>query len=81
VTYRHTLTPLEESCGVTLDDVARYLQGGAFFDNGRAWHSEAQSPALAMSVARCAFAGAEIRYAGPNSLGHSVYRIDNNNNR
>jgi hypothetical protein len=77
VTYRHTLTSLEESCGVTLESVAHYLTRGAFFDNGQAWHSEAHPPALAMSVARCAFAGAPVRFVGLNTLGHSVYRLTN----
>lgn len=76
MTYTHELTALETACGVTLENVATYLQRGAFFDNGRAWYTDCESPALAMSVARCAFGGQAVRYVGVNQFGYSVYRLD-----
>lgn len=74
--YTHTLTDIEEACGVTLEDVARELPRGGFIDEGRAFVTDAASPALAMSVARAAYAGAAVRFAGLNALGWSVYRLD-----
>jgi hypothetical protein len=68
--YTHTLTPTEEACGVTLDDVARELPRGVFRDNGRVFVvAESAGPALAASVARCAFGGAPVEYAGRSLLG------------
>lgn len=77
MTYTHELTELETACGVTLDQVATYLARGAFFDQNRAWFTNCESPALAMSVARCAFAGRPVRHVGVNEFGHSIYRLDN----
>ena len=76
MTYRHALTDLEEALGVTLEDVARELPRGAFIDEGRAYVTDVDSPALAMSVARAAFVGAAVRFAGLNALGFAVYRLD-----
>lgn len=71
--YTHTLTPLEIALRVTLEDVARELPRGLFTDNGQAFTTADVSPALAMSVARCAF-GAPARFVGLNAAGLPVYR-------
>lgn len=71
--YEHVLTDLEVECGVTLEQVQYYLPRGAFIDNGTAWVSDAPGPALAGSVARCAF-GRPATYTGQNLLGQAVYR-------
>jgi hypothetical protein len=76
MSYTHTLTPLEIACGVTLEDVARELPRGLFIDNGTAFIVAGTcGPALAGSVARCAFSGAYPTYKGMNSLGDHVYRM------
>lgn len=73
--YVHILTPLEIAFGVTLEDVARELPRGAFFDNGQAFAMDISGSALAGSVARCAF-GKPAAFAGINRLGHVVYRAE-----
>lgn len=71
-TYTHTLTELEIAYGVTLEDVARELPRGVF-RNGHAFPhfvvSPECSPALALSVARAAFAGKPVEYMGRTRLG------------
>tara|TARA_R110000782_G_scaffold186634_1_gene276846 strand:- start:3249 stop:3488 length:240 start_codon:yes stop_codon:yes gene_type:complete len=71
----HTLTELEIACGVTLEGVAYELPRGLFIDNDTAFIVSGQAgPALAGSVARCAF-GVPATYAGMNSHGDAVYRL------
>ena len=73
-TYTHTLTELEIACGVTLADVARELPRGVFRENGDTFVVSADcGPALAGSVARCAF-GAPAEYVGRTLLGHAYAR-------
>ena len=72
--YTHTLTELETACGVTLEDVARELPRGVFRQRGRSFVVDVNlSPALAGSVARCAFAGVPVEYIGTSLLGR-VYQ-------
>lgn len=75
-TYVHTLTEIETACGVTLEDVARELPRGTFRENGTVfvvyWDA---SPALASSVARCAF-GAPAEYVGKTLLGRAYRRAE-----
>lgn len=74
--YTHTLTPIERACGVTLEDVARELPRGVFRQGGQTFIvSEDAGPALAASVARCAFAGQPVTYVGRTLLGHA-YRVE-----
>jgi len=51
--YTHTLTEIEQACGVTLDDVARELPRVALRENA-AWVDGSLAPALATSTARAA---------------------------
>jgi hypothetical protein len=75
-TYTHTLTELETACGVTLDAVARELPRGVFRQNDTVFIvSENVAPALAGSVARCAFSGARVEYVGRALLGRAYSRI------
>ena len=70
--YVHTLTELETACGVTLEDVARELPRGVFREGGRRFVVSVDiGPALAASVARCAFAGEKVTYEGRTLLGHA----------
>ena len=70
-TYTHTLTDIEVACGVTLEDVARGVPRGVFRRNGE-WFvvGEDLPPALASSVARCAFGG-PVQYVGRTVLGRA----------
>lgn len=69
--YVHTLTETELACGVTLDAVARELTRGVFRENGTRFIVDPQlPPALALSVARAAFAG-RADYVGKTALGRS----------
>lgn len=70
--YSHTLTGIEAACGVTLDAVARELPRGVHRGDTFVVADDA-GPALAASVARCAFAGADVEYLGRSVLGR-VYR-------
>ena len=71
-TYTHTLTDIENACGVTLEDVARELPRGVFRKGGQTFVVSADTgPALAGSVARAAFAGAPVEYVGQTLLGHA----------
>lgn len=73
-TYTHTLTDLEGACGVTLDAVAHELPRGVFREGGSVFIvSEDAPPALAGSVARCAF-GAPAEYVGRTLLGRAYRR-------
>lgn len=73
-TYTHALTETERSCGVTLTAVAKLLPRGLFIADGNKFVLPAGTPpALALSTARCAFAGA-AEYVGHNALGQPVYR-------
>lgn len=71
--YTHTLTPVEEACGVTLEQVAEALPRGAFIVGGSKFVTPDLPPALAGSVARAAFGG-PVEFAGLNGLGLPVYR-------
>lgn len=63
--YTHSLTAIEEACGVTLDQVAEMLPKCRVFDNGTAITLPANTgPALAGSVARCAFGGKRGEFSG-----------------
>lgn len=74
-TYIHTLTELETACGVTLEDVARELPRGVFREGGDTFVvSEDAGPALAGSVARCAFGGAPVECVGRTMLGRAYRR-------
>ncbi|QKY79756.1 hypothetical protein SEA_ENGINEER_182 [Gordonia Phage Engineer] len=53
--YVHSLTEIEQACGVTLDDVARELPRVALRDNA-VWVDGKLPPALATSTARAALA-------------------------
>ena len=70
--YTHTLTETEIACGVTLDDVARELPRGVFRDGHAFPHF---GPPLASSVARAAYAGAEVEYMGRTRLGHAYRKV------
>lgn len=73
--YQHQLTDLERACGVTLEQVAVELERGVFRENDRVFVvAEAASPALASSVARCAFGGAAVEYQGKSLLGRVYAR-------
>ena len=73
--YVHTLTDIETASGVTLDAVARELPRGVFREGGETFVvSEDAAPALASSVARCAFAGAPVEYVGRTVLGRAYRR-------
>lgn len=72
-TYIHTLTDIEIACGVTLEDVARELPRGVF-RHEYFIVSEDIGPALAGSVARCAFGGATVEYVGRTTLGRAYRR-------
>lgn len=68
----HTLTELEQACGVTLADVARELPRAYMPDSLTVILPDGLAPALAGSVARAAIGTCE--YAGHNTLGLPVYR-------
>lgn len=70
--YKHTLTPIEEACGVTLEQVAD-LMAKVLVRQEKVYIPESASPALAGSVARCVFGGQEVDFLGSNALGHWVY--------
>lgn len=73
--YQHQLTDLEQACGVTLEQVAHELERGVFREGDRVFVvAESASPALASSVARCAFAGAAVEYQGKSLLGRVYAR-------
>lgn len=73
--YTHTLTDIEIACGVTLEQVQQVLPRVLLRDGGaRVVMPIHTPPALASSVARCAFSGAEAEFAGTNALGNPVYR-------
>lgn len=74
-TYIHTLSDIEIACGVTLDAVAHELTRGTFREGGATFVVSADAaPALASSVARCAFAGEPVEYVGRTLLGHAYRR-------
>ena len=68
----HTLTDLEEACGVTLKDVARELPRVYMPDSATAVLPAGLAPALAGSVARCAIG--DCVYAGLNGFDMPIYR-------
>lgn len=70
--YVHELTDIEESCGVTLEQVANELPRVAVRENGTVWVDADLPPALAGSVARAAL-GAPAEYLGMNIAGVRVY--------
>lgn len=75
-TYTHTLTDIEQACGITLEDVARELPRGCFRENGTVFIvSDDCGPALAGSVARCAF-GRPVKYLGRTLLGQAYRSAD-----
>lgn len=71
--YKHTLTPIEVACGVTLEQVATVL-AKVLVTKDKVFIPGDASPALAGSVARCAFAGAEVEFLGTNTMNHLIYR-------
>lgn len=76
-TYTHQLTEIEMMCGVTIEEVAEELPRGVFRDNGETFVVAGDlGPALAGSVARCAFAGAEVDYIGRTPLGRAYRPVD-----
>ena len=74
--YTHTLTPTEEACGVTLDDVERELSRGMFrtIDGTELFIVPNVGPALAGSVARAAFAGSPIKFSHMTPAGPAYTR-------
>ena len=77
VSAQHVITPIEAACGVTLEAVALELPRGLFIENGAAFMvSRDISPALASSVARCAFS-APVKFSHLYN-GYPVYRMDSN---
>lgn len=71
--YTHVLTEVEQACGVTIEDVARVLPQGLFIRDGAAFMlPKLTPPALAASVARCAFGGANVEFSHLSS-GYPVY--------
>lgn len=73
--YTHELTDIEVACGVTLDTVAEVLPKGAFFDSGTLFAMPANTPpALAGSVARCAFGGPVEFSHISSATGYVMYR-------
>jgi hypothetical protein len=71
-TYTHTLSEIDIACGVTLEDVARELPRGVFRGHGSVFVVARElSPALASSVARAAFAGQPVDYAGMTNIGRA----------
>jgi len=74
--YTHTLTPIEEACGVTLEDVARELSRGLFrtIDGIELFIVPDVGPALAGSVARAAFAGAPVKFSHMTPAGPAYVR-------
>ena len=74
--YTHTLTPTEEACGVTLDDVERELPRGLFrtIDGTELFITPNVGPALAGSVARAAFAGAPVKFSHMTPVGPAYAR-------
>ena len=76
-TYTHTLTEGEIACGVTLERVAEILPQGLFLSVGTYsgfMLPKLTPPALASSVARCAFAGASVEFSHLTE-GYPVYRL------
>ena len=77
-TYTHELTTLETLCGVTLEDVADILPRGLFREiDGRECFivpNDVFGPALAHSVARCAFGGTDAEYLHKSPLGYVFAR-------
>lgn len=73
-TYTHTLTEIEEACGVTLEAVAEVLPRAYVFDSAAAIMLPKDTPpALCSSTARCAFAGAEVEFSHIKK-GYPIYR-------
>ena len=76
-TYVHTLTEGEIACGVTLERVAEILPQGLFLQVGTYsgfMLPKLTPPALASSVARCAFGGQEVEFCHLTQ-GYPVYRL------
>lgn len=75
-TYTHTLTAIEEACGVTMPDVARVITQGLFSgsDHSAFILPKDTAPALASSAARCAFAGQDVEFSHLSN-GYPVYRL------
>lgn len=72
--YTHTLTEIEEACGVTLEAVAELLPKGLLISAGSRFILPANvAPALAGSTARCAF-GKPAEFDGLNLLSQPIYR-------
>lgn len=70
----HTLSPIEEACGVTLEQVAELLPLVAILGD-TAWTPTA-GPALSASLARCAL-GTEVEFVklhGSGARTVAVYR-------
>lgn len=72
--YVHELTPTEEACGVTLEQVADLLPK-VLVRNGKVYLPTNTPPALAGSVARCAL-GQPARYVGTASIDYPIYAAD-----
>lgn len=73
-TYKHTLTEVEGLCGVTLDGVDDTLAKCLMLDDDRVILPKDTPPALAGSVARCAFSGDGVEFAGMSLGTMPVYR-------
>lgn len=72
-TYTLELSDIEIDSGVTLEQVQDLLPKGLFIENGEKFVLPADTaPALAGSVARCAF-GADAQFLGLNQLSQPVY--------
>ena len=67
------LSPIEEACEVTLDDVAKALPN-VLIREDRAYVSSDVPPALALAVARCALTAEKVEYIGFNVYDMAMYR-------
>ncbi|QIG58181.1 hypothetical protein SEA_SKOG_29 [Gordonia phage Skog] len=71
--YTHTLTEIEQACGVTLDEVAQTLPKVLVRD-GLVHLPQNTPPALAGSVARAALAG-PVEFVGiGKNTGYPIYQ-------
>lgn len=72
-TYTHTLSPIEEACGVTLEQVADALPKCK--SNGLYVITPDVPPALAGSVARCYYGGGEVEFSHLALGKYPAYRL------
>ena len=68
-----TITPIEQACGVTVADVARYAKLALRVHPDKVIVSSNIGPALAGAVARYVLAG-PVEMIGFNGAGYPVYR-------